>query len=98
MTSTLRKRDLKRCCAEGSSCAVRARPPAQKRRPRHPAFKRNDGAVADVGGVTVKGEESESRLSPGIHHAWSLTPSEAVIQTSSTFKPRGCHSPSRRPG
>jgi len=62
MTSTLRKRDLKRCCAEGSSRAVRARHQAQKRRPRHPAFKRNDGAVADVGGVTVKGEESESRL------------------------------------
>src|SRR6266699_602766 len=34
MTSTLRKRDLKRCCAEGSSRAVRAR---------HQAFKRNDG-------------------------------------------------------
>src|SRR6266550_733038 len=43
MTSTLRKRDLKRCCAEGSSRAVRARHQAQKRRPRHPAFKRNDG-------------------------------------------------------
>src|SRR3989442_6141913 len=43
MTSTLRKRDLKRCCAEGSSRAVRARHQAQKRRPGHPAFKRNDG-------------------------------------------------------